>query len=143
MPQLDTVLLARKKIKLIKNSGGSEIILEQGARVGYFYNKSYKIQIGILNLISDSSIRVDERTIQLKDIKAIGPKKIGTTAFAGLNVALAGFITGYFVLGNNNTSANRTIGGIAAASLIGWNWHINRKNLPKEIPKKWKLEIIE
>lgn len=128
-------------LKLTKIKSGKEVLIKEGSRVGYKTKQDFFLKGGNVHILNDSSIQVNDRAIILKKIKYFGIRKKGSTGLTILTAALSGFSLGFTL--NSNSSTVRAIGILRAASFYGVSFYIGEKNKPRNLKKKWKLEVIQ
>jgi len=144
---------AQKKIKLTNKESNQEIFLKEGARVSYILNNQDGRVVGILKKVDLNQLVVDDETISIEDIKAIGRKKKGS----GAGTFIFGFLGGALIVislapgpdcPNCQTDTSAKTSGIVTGVLAGVSLgavalHIGAKNSLKDVSKKWKLEIVD
>jgi len=144
---------AQKKVRLTNKESKQEIFLEEGQRIKYILNDQDGKVVGILKKVDSEQLVVDESTIRIVDIKAIGRKKKGSGAgtgifaFLGGSVILISLAPGVNCLtcqtDTNAVNSGKALGTIAGLSLAAIALHIGAKNSPKDVSKKWQLDIVD
>jgi hypothetical protein len=122
-------------------SSNKNQIFNIGDRVGITKKGSFIIS-GELEKIDRTSIMIKDRTIQINDIQRIGYRKKGTTIKAIATAMISGFILGYSVLPNHNSTTERAVGATISLSAFIYSLRINKKNKLFRIKKKSRLVSV-
>jgi hypothetical protein len=130
---------AQDTLKLTNTKSGKEIIFHTGSRIAYKLKQRSPENSGIISSISDSMLKVNNKSFHLNDLKAIGLK------MQGADILLFGFYgisAGIFAYTYNNSVTGKDQNPVAIMALItsfSIATYIQYKNAPNKINKKWVL----
>lgn len=145
---------AQKAIQLTKVSTGKKHILLVGHRVEYTLKSKPQVHyIGLIDSVNETSVVIQGTKISYEELKSIGRRRKGSGFFASaLGFFGAAAVVSAFkepedpcpsCIDSGSSGEGLTVlGGIAGAGLLGLSINTVARNSPRDLIKKWKLEII-
>ncbi|MBL7840594.1 MAG: hypothetical protein JNJ75_10670 [Cyclobacteriaceae bacterium] len=149
-------IYAQRVLQLTKVSNGKKIILKEGYRVVYILQGNTSRNKGVIDKINESSVTIGGYDFLLSEFKAIGRKRKGSGFWSASSATLGTmFIVGAIQAsqaedpcpdcsdeGSTGEGWTAVEIGIGAA-LVGLSINTTTRNSPRDVVKKWKLEIID
>ena len=145
---------SQKAIQLTKVASGKKLVILTGHRVVCSVKSESKAMVGLVDMISENAVTIKGREILYDEIVAIGRRRKGSGFLTYMwGMMGAGMIISSFqgaddpcpncIDEGNFGEGEAILSGITGAGLVALSFNTGVRNSPRELGKKWTLEVID